>query len=86
MDLIYPKHTARIYIPYEMAGSRSKVVFEAAHRKPNTTIYWHLDEEYLGSTNHIHQFGMDPGNGHHLLTLVDEYGNSFSKSFEIINK
>jgi len=86
MDLIYPKHTARIFIPYEMVGSRSKVVFEAAHRKPNTTIFWHLDEEYLGSTTHIHQFGLDPGNGHHLLTLVDEYGNSFSKSFEIINK
>ena len=86
MDLIYPKHTARIYIPYEMEGSRSKVVFEAAHRKPNTTIYWHLDQEYLGSTTHIHQFGIDPAGGHHLLTLVDEYGNSFTKHFEIIDK
>jgi penicillin-binding protein 1C len=86
MELIYPKHTATIYIPFNMEGEKSKVVFEAAHRKPNTTIFWHLDDQYLGSTSHIHQFGFNPTKGSHVLTLVDEYGNSFSKSFDVMNK
>ena len=86
MELIYPKHTASIYIPYDLEGEKSKVVFEAAHRKPNTTIFWHLDNQYIGSTCHIHQLGINPSAGPHILTLVDEYGNSLSKAFEVINK
>jgi len=86
MELIYPKHTATIYIPYDLEGKKSKVVFEAAHRKPNTTIFWHLDDQYIGSTCHIHQLGINPSCGSHTLTLVDEYGNTLSKHFKVINK
>jgi penicillin-binding protein 1C len=86
MELIYPKHTATIYIPFELQGKKSKVVFEAAHRKPNTTIFWHLDDQYIGATSNIHQLGINPSKGSHILTLVDEYGNSLSKAFEVIDK
>ena len=44
MTLIYPDKTGRIYIPLELDGLRGKVVFEAAHRFPDSTIYWHLDD------------------------------------------
>lgn len=86
MDLIYPKHTARIYIPFELEGHRSKVVFEAAHRDQDATIYWHLDGAYLGSTHGIHQFAMDPVKGRHELVLIDGDGHTLSRSFEIIGK
>jgi len=86
MDLIYPKHSARIYIPYELDGIKGQVVFEAAHRRSNTTIYWHLNNEYIGLTQHIHQLGITPEKGNHILTLVDEFGNVLEKRIEILDK
>jgi len=84
MDLIYPRHTARVYIPYEMDGSRGQLILEAAHRRSNTKIYWHLDNRYLGMTQHIHQIGITPEEGEHMIVLVDELGNVLERNISVI--
>jgi penicillin-binding protein 1C len=84
MDLIYPKDNSRIYIPYELDGSQGQVVFEAAHRIPDASIYWHIDQEYIGTTKYLHQIGICPEQGEHILTLVDEYGNMLQKKIEVL--
>lgn len=86
MDLIYPKQSSRIYIPYDLDGSREQMVLEAAHRKSGTIIYWHLDEAYIGQTQYIHQLGISPQKGAHILTLVDEFGNVLEKNFEVLDQ
>ena len=86
MEIIYPKDAARIYVPLELDGSVGKTVFKVAHRKPQATIYWHLDEKYIGSTSGIHEFGLNPPYGKHILTLVDEEGETLQQVFEIIRK
>ncbi len=86
MELIYPKSVARIYVPQEIDGSAGKCVFRAAHRRPNAVIYWHLDDNYIGSSSGIHELGFNPLPGKHLLTLVDEEGETLQQTFEIIGK
>ncbi|SEM18649.1 penicillin-binding protein 1C [bacterium A37T11] len=86
MELIYPKPNARIYIPLEIDGQRGRVIFSAAHRKAAIHIYWHLDDVYMGTTQHFHQLSMDVQAGKHRLTLVDENGNRLSQYFEILKK
>jgi penicillin-binding protein 1C len=86
MDLVYPKENARIYIPYELNGNKGEVVLEAAHRMHDATIYWHLDQEYIGKTQYIHQIGISPEKGEHILTLVDESGNMLQKKFEVLTR
>ena len=86
MDLIYPKENSRIYIPYELDGSRGQVVLEAAHRIHDATIYWHIDHEYIGTTQYIHQMGISPEQGEHILTLVDESGNMLQKKIEVLTR
>ena len=86
MDMIYPRHSARVYVPFELDGSRGELILEAAHRRPSTMIHWHLDENYLGSTRHIHQMGLVPQKGWHTLTLVDENGNTLVHKFEVIDR
>lgn len=86
MDLIYPKDNSKIYIPYELDGSQGEVVLEAAHRIHDATIYWHIDQEYIGTTKYIHQIGIHPEQGEHILTLVDESGNMLQKKIEILAK
>ena len=86
MELIYPKYPTRIYVPVDLDGKPSKTVFTVAHRKPDATIYWHLDEAYIGSTTTFHSFELDPPEGKHVLTLVDEEGRRLEQPFEIIKK
>lgn len=86
MDIIYPKELSRIFIPIDLDGSISKVVFQVAHRNLNATIFWHLDYEYLGKTESIHKMSLNPGHGKHLLTLVDEKGEILMREFEILSK
>jgi len=84
MDLIYPKDNSRIYIPYELDGTKGQVVFEAAHRIPDASIFWHIDQEYIGTTKYLHQIGVCPEQGEHILTLVDESGNMIQKKIEVL--
>lgn len=86
MEIIYPKQYSKIYVPVEIDGSMGKTVFEVAHRKANTIIYWHLDGNYIGSTQNIHQMGLAPDEGMHTLTLVDADGESITEQFEIVSK
>lgn len=86
MEIIYPKQFSKIYVPVELDGTMGKTIFEVAHRKANTVIYWHLDGKYLGSTQNIHQMGLNPDEGIHTLTLVDEDGESIIQQFEIVSK
>ncbi len=84
MQLIYPTQHARLYIPRELDGTEGKVVFEIAHRVPDTKVYWHLDGRYFGETQHQHQMGLQPAKGEHQLTLVDENGEVLEHTFEIL--
>ncbi|MFL5751777.1 MAG: penicillin-binding protein 1C [Bacteroidia bacterium] len=86
MDMIYPKNGARIYVPIDLNSEQSKAVFELAHRNPQAIVYWHLDEVFIGSTQNIHQMGLNPAKGKHLLTLVDEQGETLSLTFEVLSE
>ena len=83
MEFIYPENGAVIYIPRQLDGTIRGVTFNLAHRDPSTTIYWHLDNEYVGQTRMIHQMTLIPEVGKHTVTAVDESGNTLSACFTI---
>jgi penicillin-binding protein 1C len=85
MDMIYPKHNARIFIPRTLTGTTGSIVFELAHSQPSAIVHWHLDETYIGTTKGIHQLAAKPAKGQHILTLVDATGQSFVRTFEVIS-
>ncbi|TKG90808.1 penicillin-binding protein 1C [Puteibacter caeruleilacunae] len=84
MELIYPRNNDRIFVPIELDGTRGKVVFELAHQNPQTEVFWHLDGEFIGSTCQIHQKELNPDEGDHVITFVDEQGHSLVKKFTIV--
>lgn len=86
MDMIYPKNFASVYIPLELNGERGKVIFTATHKSSDAKIYWHIDNEYIGTTEHNHQLSVSPPPGKHSLTLVDDKGERFVQQFTIIAK
>jgi penicillin-binding protein 1C len=86
MSLVYPEANTAVYIPVDLDGTPGQVVFEAVHRRPETAIYWHLDEDYLGATRQFHQLALDPRPGRHLLVLIDEDGRRLERRFLVLNR
>lgn len=83
MEFIYPEGGTEILIPRQLDGSVEGVTFNLAHRSPNQTVFWHLDNEYAGKTQFIHQLRLNPSVGKHTVTVVDESGNSLSVGFTV---
>jgi penicillin-binding protein 1C len=86
MDMIYPKTDSRIFIPRDLDGSLGSTVFQAAHRDPQATIYWHLDGRFIGATSRSHRLTLSPPEGTHHMTLVDGQGETLEKDFDVISK
>jgi len=86
LECVSPAENATLFVPVEMDGSMGRVVFEAAHRTPGSTVYWHLDGEYQGKTRDIHQMALAPPPGLHVLTLVDESGESVTRRFRTLRR
>ncbi len=86
IQIIYPYQGSVIYVPYELNGEKGRVVFEAAHREPESMIFWSIDNEFITSTSDFHQISVLPAEGIHTLTLVDEKGNRSRVNFEVVEK
>lgn len=84
MRLIYPFNASEIFIPKEIDGQTGKTIFEIAHRNNKTTIFWHLDDEFLGETENFHQLAISPKPGLHTLVLVDEKGERLEHRFKVV--
>lgn len=86
MELIYPNDTSRVYIPVDLNGERSRIILKAIHRDPSAKIYWHLDEQFLGSTQVFHDQTVSLEPGRHQLRLVDQQGHELVRWFKVIGK
>lgn len=84
MEFIYPTPGVKIFIPRDQTGALTRVIPEVAHRNPSRKIFWHLDDKYIGTTRYIHQTEILAGKGDHILTVVDEEGNTIRCGFTII--
>lgn len=84
--IVYPAEGAKIYIPVTISGEKGKVVLRAVHRSPNSTIYWHLDGEYIGKTTLFHEVAVDVEPGKHNLTIVDQSGGMAQKNFTVLGE
>lgn len=80
---IYPKENNSIFLPKDFDGSTNDLVLQIAHSKPETTVFWYVDDIYMGSTKDIHELAIIPKQGKHLITVVDEFGNEAKRHFTI---
>ncbi|MCX6333632.1 MAG: penicillin-binding protein 1C [Bacteroidia bacterium] len=86
MEFIYPTSGAKMFIPRDQTGALTRVIAEVAHRNPAKKVFWHLDDNYIGTTKHIHQLEIMSDAGEHRLTVVDEDGNTIKCMFSITGR
>jgi penicillin-binding protein 1C len=76
MQMIYPTYGISVVAAKQFSGEKGKIVLQAAHNKAKSTIYWHIDEQYIGATHDNHQMAYLPTVGNHTITLIDDEGYS----------
>lgn len=81
MEFIYPEDGSRILIPRMLDGTLGEIVFNLAHSDPDTEVFWHLDDTFIGSTKNIHHLSIRPSKGRHHMTVVDKDGNQLTVGF-----
>lgn len=84
MAFIVPEEGSSIYVPIELDGSPGQTVFRLAARDPEAVLFWHLDEEYLGSTRGEHALAARPSPGLHELRVLDQNGASVARRFTVL--
>lgn len=83
IQFIYPQNGAVLVLPRQLSGVVEGIVFRVAHHRPDATLWWHMDNGYIGETTLRHEMLLAPAPGHHVLTVVDQDGSVASVSFTI---
>ena len=86
MALIYPHSGADIYLPRLAEGQHSETLFKATHSNPSATIFWHLNDAFIGSTTAPHELLLQPEPGSYTLTLVDNDGETLKQRIRFVGK
>jgi penicillin-binding protein 1C len=83
LEFIYPSSGTVLYLPRQLSGEVEGVVFRVAHHNSDATLWWHLDQSFVGETRFIHELLLAPPVGRHTLTVVDGDGNTTSIAFTV---
>ena len=83
VQFIYPQAGAVLSIPRQLSGEVEGIVFRAAHHSADATLWWHLDNTYVGETTFRHELRLVPSPGQHTLTVVDGEGNTAFVRFTV---
>ncbi len=84
MDILTPDNNTAIYIPKGLEGEQGLLLFEAIHRKPGATVFWHIDSEFVQETHGIHKIEVAPQPGIHTLLIQDNEGNTVKRKFRVL--
>ena len=83
IEIIYPQSGITLVLTRSLTGRENGAVFRAAHSDPGATLYWHIDDVFVGETRGEHELRVDPAPGQHYLTLIDEQGDRRSIPFTV---
>jgi len=83
IDFIYPRENGIISLPKSFDGNTEELILKIVHSKPDTTIFWYLDTNFIGRTITFHELAIAVEKGKHTITVVDEYGNETIRKIEI---
>lgn len=84
IDILTPFDNENIFLPKDFNEKKNSLILKVKHAQPNIKVYWYLDEIYLGTTDHIHEWSIVPEKGVHILNVVDEFSNEKKIKFNIL--
>ena len=84
MEFVYPKEDSDLFIPVDLHGEKEQCVFKANHKDMSSTIFWHLNNRYIGKTNDFHELSVELETGEYVLSIQDETGLTLSHTIRVL--
>ncbi|MGB0432363.1 MAG: penicillin-binding protein 1C, partial [Bacteroidia bacterium] len=83
-SFIYPEDFSKVKIPTELNGEKGELIVRIAHREPESSIYWYIDNAFVEKTTHYHELGIYLKPGKHSITAMDQKGERITQSLIIL--
>ncbi len=84
LDFIYPNEFTTVLIPVDLDNKKNICIFKAVHKEKNAYISWFLDDQFIEQTHGNHEVKCLPQPGSHVLSIIDELGNSKMVKFKVV--
>lgn len=82
--VVYPLPNTVVHLPQLAQNEYSELVLKATHTDPKATLFWHLNEKFLGkTTDNKHTQVVALPAGDYQLTLIDEQGNTQTQKIRV---
>lgn len=75
LGFIYPQNGSIVSCVGKSSDKDKGVLFELAHKRPMTEVFWFIDGQYLSSTVGEHKLQIEMEEGKHKISVVDENGD-----------
>ena len=84
MDFIIPtKYESTISLTKGVDGIINPLILKLTHSNSEATVYWYLNEEYLGKTQGYHEKEILPKKGVYKITVLDDFGNEKTRILKL---
>ncbi|KQC31116.1 penicillin-binding protein 1C [Flagellimonas eckloniae] len=83
MEFIYPKKNEEVLLPKDLGNNTTEIIFKLVHQQGESTVYWYLDETYIGTTENFHELIYQIKPGEYVLTVVDDEGNRIQQKLAV---
>ncbi len=84
MEFVNLKNNEQIFLPKDFNEERNTFVVKLTHTQSYAKVFWYINQEYIATTQSIHQIAIAQERGNYVLTVVDEFGNELQKKFRIL--
>ena len=79
VSIIYPNLDANLFLPRDFDGKTQAVLCRVGHNQTDESIYWYLDDHFLGSTSKTHSLPVQFKEGWNTLKVIDSQGGQDTK-------
>ncbi len=85
MDFVFPtKYRSKISLTKGEDNLVNPVILKVTHTNTNATLFWYLNDAFIGETKQYHEQAIIPKKGNHKITVIDDFGNEKTRLIEIL--
>ncbi|TXD50143.1 penicillin-binding protein 1C [Polaribacter sp. IC073] len=75
MKFIYPTEKSTIFLPKGFDGKKNEIILKVAHSNSEATLFWYVNDTYLGTTKEINEFSVSLEIGDYIISVTDNFGD-----------
>lgn len=85
LAFLYPNNATALAAPLSLSGDQNQFLFHAVHSDREESVFWFLDDAYVGVTVYPHQIKLIPPAGRHKLSIMNKAGSKVNVDIVVMD-